>query len=180
MALTVEDGTGMATSDAFVSVAAFKAYCDLLGISYASYTDTQIEQAIRRASNYLTRSINWQGYRVNGRSQALAWPRYDVYDYSDCDVPRDVPSNEVPQEVVDACCVVAVEELATPGAMNPRVVLSKRKSKVSIDGAVSAEYPFASDGAEADRPVLLDLNSLIGRFMERGHGSALAGRAVRV
>lgn len=177
--LTVEDGTGLADADAFVSVAAFKAYCDLLGKEYSSYTDEQIEQAIRRASYHLTRSFNWQGYRVNGRSQALAWPRYDVCDYSDPDVPRDISSTEVPQEIVDACCEIVVRELASPGAMNPDVTLGKRKTRASIDGAVSVEYAFASRGPEADRPILMVVNALVSPFLARGSGSALAGRSVR-
>src|SRR4051812_4464605 len=87
MSLILEDGTGLANADTFASLAAFEAYWDQRGFDYSSYDDDAIEAALRRASSYLSNSFSWAGYRVKGRAQALAWPRFDVVDSEGWGVP---------------------------------------------------------------------------------------------
>ena len=76
MALTVEDGTGKADADAFVSVEDCDTYCEARGLTdwtgvADSPADTK-EAAIRRATDHLSAAYAWKGAKRNGRSQALA------------------------------------------------------------------------------------------------------------
>jgi hypothetical protein len=177
MALTVENGTGLANADALVSLAAFKSYCDALGLSYAAYTDTQLEQAIRRASLYLTNGFRWKGYPVKPRgagNQALSWPRYDVTD----EYGYSVDYASVPAEVANAACEIALREAETPGIMTPDYTPGERVKSERI-GPVSFEYDMSVAGAESTRPVLLKVTDMIGKFLDDSGGTMLAGQVVR-
>ena len=77
MALVVEDGTGKADAESFVTVAAFKAYCDARAITYG--TDAAIEALLRKATDYLGQRYGQllSGFRVR-TTQALDFPRYEM------------------------------------------------------------------------------------------------------
>lgn len=92
MAFTVEDGTGVAGANSYQSVVAFKAYHDDRGNDHSSYTDTQIEQALVRAADYIDKrwGPKFRGFRQK-KSQGLEWPRLDAFDDDDFlldDVPE--------------------------------------------------------------------------------------------
>ncbi|MEB3419910.1 DnaT-like ssDNA-binding protein [Salipiger marinus] len=183
MPIVVEDGTGKTDATAFISLAYFKAYCDARGHTYGA-DDTLIEQAIVRATAYLSDSYRWAGERIRGRSaigggQALAWPRSDVVD----DDGYSVPADSVPDEIQRATAEVARRELSTPGAMTPDYTPSERvKSKTVKAGPVSSatEYDLSRTDADSVRPVLLVVRDLIGPLLARGGGSMIQGSAVRV
>ena len=79
MALIVENGTGLATAESYSSVAEYKTYADNFGVSYAAFTDTQLEQFLRQATRYMGQMyrMRWKGYRVTS-TQSLDWPRAGV------------------------------------------------------------------------------------------------------
>lgn len=81
MTLTVEDGTGLAGADAFVSVADCESYFSLRGITnpLGSGSDESKEQFIRRATSYVEQHYfgKWKGSQST-ETQALAWPRTGV------------------------------------------------------------------------------------------------------
>ena len=91
-----EDGTGLADSNAYISLERFKDLSDLLGFEYSALTAEQIESGLIRATmvldaNFLSR---YPGDRaVTG--QALEWPRSKAH-YIDGEA---IPSNVVPKEV---------------------------------------------------------------------------------
>jgi hypothetical protein len=172
MALVVEDGTGKADAEAFVSVADCAAYCTNRGLSWTG-TDALKEAAIRRATTYLSTGFTWKGLKLNGRSQALAWPRTGVTD-ADGD---DVSDDEVPVEVVNACCEVAARELASPGVTSPDVTMTERVRSEGI-GPLRTEYAAAPATADAARPVLTLVMDLIGGLLS-GSSNLLAGSASR-
>jgi hypothetical protein len=179
MPFVVEDGTGKTDSNAFISVAYFKAYCDLRGHTYSD-DDTLIEQAIVRATAYLSDSYRWAGERIKGRSaigggQALAWPRWDVVD----DDGYSVPADSVPDEIERATAEVTRRELTTPGAMTPDYTPSERV-KMEKFGSVSFEYDLSRTDADSVRPVLLVVRDMIGPLLATGGGSMVQGSAVRV
>lgn len=83
MALIVEDGTGVANAESFVTVAETDA-----GLSahygttdWAGKSNDEKEQILRQACDYIvtTYSGRWKGTKVAG-DQALPWPRKNVYD----------------------------------------------------------------------------------------------------
>ncbi|BAQ18316.1 DnaT-like ssDNA-binding protein [Methyloceanibacter caenitepidi] len=174
MALEVEDGTGKSNADAFDALANVKTYWDAKGTDYSSYDDDAIEQAIRRSTSILSNSYTWKGTRVNGRDQALAWPRYGVEDSEGW----YVPATEVPKEVKEATAEIALRELVSPGSMTPDVTLSDKVKREKV-GSLEVEYANAQTGAEASRPVLLIVRDLIGGLLDGGSGSSIVGRAER-
>lgn len=174
MALTVEDGTGLSNADALASLAYVDAYHLARGNSTWTGTDAAKEEAIRRASEFLTNSYRWKGYPVNGRDQAQAWPRTYVEDAQG----YSVPSDEVPAEVQKACAEIALRELVTPGQMSPDYTPSERVKSERF-GSVSFEYDMSRPDAEAARPVLLIVRDLIGGLLDAAGGSRLSGAVVR-
>lgn len=90
MAMIVEDGTGLATADAFISVATAESYLTPRGFtSFAALTAAQKEAAIINASEYVSSAFGWIGARVS-QDQALAWPRVSAYPHT-MRVPPGVP-----------------------------------------------------------------------------------------
>lgn len=176
MALIVEDGTGLANADAFVSVADCTTYCDAQGLTgwteRTSDPDAD-EAAIRRATTWLSNSFIWKGYKLNGRSQALAWPRADVEDEED----EEVASDEVPAEIVTACCIAAAYERENPGGLSPNVTLTDRVKSEQI-GPIRTEYASSAMTADAARPVLTLVRDIISGLLASGSNS-LVGRVVR-
>ena len=78
MTLIVEDGTGLATSEAFCSVAFAAQYHSDRGNAAWDAIDNQ-EAALRLATDYMTQEYRnrWKGRRVL-ITQALDWPRAGV------------------------------------------------------------------------------------------------------
>lgn len=82
MTLIVEDGTGLTTSESYISVDNAKLYVNQFygaSHSFLSSSDTQIEQYLRRASQWMEGKYEnrWKGYRTD-EAQSLAWPRNAV------------------------------------------------------------------------------------------------------
>lgn len=175
MALIVTPGASNA--DAFVSVAACDAYCEAHGLTdwtgAASSPADIKEAAIRRATAYLSNAFSWKGYRVNGRSQSLAWPRADVED----DERNTVDPAAIPVEIVQACCHIAAAEAANPGVMNPSVDLTARVKREKV-GLIEVEYAGVANQAELSRPVLLVVGDLVGGLIAGGTNS-IVGVAIR-
>lgn len=175
MTLTVEDGTGLANADALISVADATTHHSARGNSTwgAADTDDQ-EAAIRVASSYLMNSFRWCGWPVNGREQAMPFPRTgltDTYGYS-------VDSDSVPREIVAACAELAEAERASPGTLNPTYTASERVKSETF-GSVSFTYDLSRTDADSIRPVLLEVRDLIGPFLDAGSGNRLSGGVVR-
>ena len=94
---TVEDGTGLSTANAYLSVADFKDHHTGRGNTSATdgtYGDTEIEAGIVRATDYVDKRF---GRRFRGdksyQTQELEWPRLDAYtdeDHELTGVPRQL------------------------------------------------------------------------------------------
>lgn len=81
-AFTVEDGSGLEDSNAYVSVAFCDDYHDGRGHDYwATLTDALKKDAIVRATDHVDRVFGrrYRGIRYSG-DQALLWPRSYAYD----------------------------------------------------------------------------------------------------
>jgi hypothetical protein len=168
---------GSASADSFASLAECEAYCLAQGLTdWTGAADSPAEPkeaALRRATAFLSNSFTWKGAKANGRSQALAWPRTDVED----EEGDEVDAETIPVEIVQATCIIAVRELVTPGYMNPAVVMTDRVKSERV-GPLAVEYQTTSFGPEAARPVLLQVNDLVGGLVSTT-GSAIVGSALR-
>lgn len=166
MSLTITPGG--ASDDAYISLAAYKAYCDARGYSYPADDDT-IERGIRRATQWVD---NTYGQRFIGCAatvtQALEWPRsYALYRGAYLD------DETIPTQIEQATAEAAKREIATPGTLSPD---RKRGGKIKRVKAGSAEVEFA-DGATAD--TLYTIVDGLLRDLAGSAGSSLAGASVR-
>jgi len=165
MALIVENGTGLPNADAFVSLAEADAY--FLNYNSTGWTGTnaQKEQAIRRATLWLSTYIKWNGSRTHGRDQALAWPRSGV---TDCE-SGSIPDNVVPIEVKMAAYIASAYELSNPGGLTPAITpgqqtLSEKVDVIQVTYMTPAQQGIVGpvDPLVALRPVLTQITDLLG------------------
>ena len=109
MALVVEDGTGLANADAYVSIAFVSDYSSKYttqGATWSAYDASTQERAIRVATLYLDQTYGnrWRGYRKS-KDQALDWPRSGVYDDDDYAIDADT----LPIKLQRACAELALD-----------------------------------------------------------------------
>ncbi len=74
MALTVEDGAGLANAEAYVSVSDAGTYHTAMGNTGWTGTDAVKEVALRRATQYIDSHYRFRGVALTS-TQALAFPR---------------------------------------------------------------------------------------------------------
>lgn len=162
MTLVVEDGTGLATAEAYVSVSDADAYHIARGNqSWADQTvpSDSKEAALRRATAFIDATYRgrFPGYPASGRRQALEWPRIGAYvtvpdngradgllypggrDLVFADGVYQIASNEIPRELTAAVCEAALRELTKPGSLAPDL---KRGGAIKSAGAGSARVEF--------------------------------------
>lgn len=175
--MTLVPTPGASNADAFVSLADCDAFCVARGLSdWTGSTESPSddrEAAIRRATAYLSTAYGWKGYKANGRSQALAWPRSEATDGEG----ETLADDEIPVEIVQACCFIAAAEVANPGVMTPNVNLSERVKSEGI-GSMRVEYVSLPNQAELSRPVVLAVQDLVSGLIS-GSSNPLVGSAFR-
>ena len=116
MALIVEDGTGLAGAESFISVANASAYHTARGNAAwaALASDTIREQCLRKATDYMEQAfrLRWAGYRTTV-TQALSWPRGDVPIPDSpgllAGYPGYLDDDVVPDAVENACAELALK-----------------------------------------------------------------------
>jgi len=140
MALIVEDGSGLAAAESYISEVEADAYHEKRG-NTAWDTVTDKEAVLRKATDYMLQNyrMSWKGVRMNG-VQALDWPRGYVYRESflngaSSSFPYLVPDNIVPVEVKNACAELALR--AATADLNPD--LSKDIVSQTV-GPISTTY----------------------------------------
>jgi len=123
MAFTVEDGTGLAAANAYVSVDYFRNYHRDRGHAFEG-TTAQIQQSIVRATDYIDKRFGrrFVGRRTD-RGQALEWPRIDAFD-RDTHLLNGVDA--IPRQLQKACAEYALRALA---------LLTGTDADLSPDGA---------------------------------------------
>ena len=160
MTFVVEDGTGKADAESYVSVADAGAYAAARGLPFDVTGAPAIalaEQALRRATEWIDAKY---GPRFAGTwavdGQALAWPRlYASYRLT------SLPSDEVPSQVVAATIQAAVRELASPGSLSPDITTGKIKKRVRVEGAVEVEYAVGSGGVASQTPIVSIIDGIL-------------------
>lgn len=133
MPLIVEDGSGRADSESYISVAAADTrHANLGNTNWTTLTTVEKEQALRRAALYMEQAYRdrWQGYRQT-TTQALSWPRNSVVVDGFVTIDSDV----VPAEVANACADLAFK--AAAGDLNADLVRGVVRKKV---GPLETEY----------------------------------------
>lgn len=173
MALVVEDGSGLAGAESYVSVADCAGYATARGLAFPTTDAALCEQALRRATAWLDDRYarRFPGARRRLRAQALEWPRVGVTDANG----YSVPETEVPTEVVRATCEAAVRELASPNSLAPDLKRGGAIRAVKA-GSVSVEY---AAGASASTTFQTIDDALSRLLAFGGGGSLISGKLVR-
>jgi len=114
MTIIVEDGTGLANAESYVSVVDANAYHSKLGNDVWADLDTSVkEQLLRKATDYMVAQyrLQYAGYRRYS-TQSLDWPRLYVplIDSLSANVfPQYVDFDIVPTTVKNVCAELALK-----------------------------------------------------------------------
>lgn len=138
MSLIIEDGSGVALADSYVSVEQANAYHAKHGnAAWADMDYADKESALVRATDYMMQAYRarWKGFRSN-LGQALDWPRQSVI-LTDMGINYMVPYTSIPEEVKKACAELALRAMTGGVATDlapdqERGVLSESVTGVSI------------------------------------------------
>ncbi len=158
--------------------AGYSSYHTARNHSLASHTDARVDAALIVASEWIDAvyRMSFPGLKVGMRSQEREWPReggMDIYGYA-------ISSASVPTEIINATYEAAYRQIETPGCLSIDWTPSKYK-RVSVDGAVSAEYQtFDSIGDAQMRLAIVDqiLDPILtgtGADISKHSGSVLRG-----
>lgn len=172
--MVVEDGTGIASADSYVSLNDAIEYCSDHGLTFSSSPSTLGEAALIRATAAIDARYggSFPGYRKSGRDQGLQWPRAAAYDSEGWLIADD----EVPVEVINATIEAAVRELASPNSMMPDL---ERGGHIQSLRAGSVGITYASNASARTTFTLIDgiLSNVLNGSGSSGGG--LFGSTVR-
>ena len=174
MTLTVTPGD--ANADSYADLVEIKAHWDSVGFDYTGYSDTDIEQAARRATAWLDGRYRrrFPGYRQYGRAsripQALEWPRSWAEDVEGEAIPLDT----IPPEVKDAQAEAARREVAGT-TLSPDVTLGDTVTSESV-GPISTEYAGIAS-VEGQRPILTVVDEILAPLFPSARNTKFVMRA---
>lgn len=147
MAIIVEDGTGKADAETYISVADADAYhLARANTAWAALLTADKEAHLRKAADHMLQAyrMRWKGSRVTG-TQALDWPRAwvvrDDFEQSTLNGSQVIgsrqyyPSDDVPLEVSRACAELALRSIS--GELAPDVGQRTVREKVDV---IEVEY----------------------------------------
>lgn len=172
MSFTVEDGSGVAGANSYLSTAAADIYwADRNNAGWAAASVLEKEAALIAASQYLDATYRWKG-RKGGSGQGLDWPRSGVVD----EEGLSVGGNALPAGLTAAAAELALEALSErllPGQARGGAL--KRES-VRVDAIAEEQEYF--EGAAGGRSFPLVDRLLTGLIVGRaGSGAAKLRRA---
>lgn len=165
MALEIEDGSGKADSNSYVTVAEAQAYAAARGVVLPA-AEADVETLLVQSMDYLESfRSKYQGRKTWPRpdmdvshpdAQALQWPRTGVV--LDCDY--NLPDNVIPQELKQAQMQAAIEVfngLVLMPSTDGRVV---KREKVDV---IETEYMTADEtgGGAVGSPSFPALEALL-------------------
>lgn len=102
MPFTVEDGSNVEDSNAYIEVEFFRDWHSTRGLNEAAvnagnFHDSKVKSAIVRASDYVDKRFGdrYVGYKrnINDNAQSMQWPRLDAFDNFD----NYIQSDEIPK-----------------------------------------------------------------------------------
>jgi len=158
MALIVEDGSGKADANSYISVADARTFASSRGITMDA-SDTIVEQQLLDAMDWLAQFYDrWQGLQVT-RLQALPWPRSYVWlnGYMQ-------NANFMPPQLLHAQVFLAVESETTellPNGAGREVI--RKKTDV-------LETEWAPTGTSVVTPVFSRVDTLLAPLLDGGGG----------
>jgi hypothetical protein len=165
MALTIEDGTGVAGADSYVALSDVRTYAANLGYTVPT-ADANLEVLVRKAAVYLeSMRFRYLGSKIRG-SGYLQWPRSGVY-IDQFVVDEDV----IPQELKNAQCQLAIELQTT----DPTATVTGFAVRQKTIGPITTIYAVG-DNAGQPTPTMPKVEALLAPLCRSG-GSMSVVRA---
>lgn len=175
--IIVEDGTGLSNANAYSSMDDSDTYHESVGHSAwidDSQSDLSVQAKIRGAA-YIDRkySTQWPGTKVNGRSQSMAWPRTNAYDY----YGEEIDSESVPREIITAAYEAEWREFQDPGSLSPDVIAAQQVIEERV-GSIAVRYSDTSS-TSATIPTVTEIDEILASIIgeQRGTNVSLVKRA---
>ena len=173
--LVVEDGTGLPDANCYSSMEDSDAYHDSVGHTawveaVSSPPDDVRVQAKIRGAAYIDRypsQVNrtWPGSRVNGRDQAMAWPRENAVDQEG----EEIDDESVPNEVIIASYEAEWREFQDPGSLTPDVITAQQVLSERV-GSIAVTYSNTA-GVQAQIPVITEIENILSSILGRSRGT---------
>ena len=139
--IVVEDGSGVANADSYITVAEARAYAAKRGFTtFDALTDGEVEAKIILAMDVVeSYRGSFKGTKASS-TQALQWPRADVYIDG-----TEIASTTIPTELKNALSQLSVDAVSSTLQPNlgGRTVTREKVDVVEIEYAArgaSAEY----------------------------------------
>lgn len=172
MAITVQNQQGsVAAANAYADAAAFKAFHQDRAVSVSAYSDSAIEAALIRATDFMDARYQFIGARLNP-GQGTACPRY--LPDGERSYPRDVQTlepgylltTEQWNAVVKACIQLGYRALVKSGGLLPDPTIDgtgQRLTRKTVKaGPVETTKEFAvSNRADANVPSYPEVDLLL-------------------
>lgn len=172
MAFTVEDGSGLATANSYLSVADFTIHHTDRNVSSVvdgDFETAEIQGALVQATDYIDKRFGrrFRGWR-RSRAQALEWPRTDAFDDDDY-LLDDLPTQLLKATAEYALIVLQLGRGLAPipgvpfpvvgsdGTVTSEASSALRRSRDKV-GPIEEEREYAS-AVESNRPMTSTGNS---------------------
>ena len=166
MALTVEDGTGVADANSYITVQEARDYASLRGLTLPT-TDAEIEVLIIKAFDYLE-SFEYKGEPANPPQDA-EFPRDNLY------IQGVLFANDaIPGKLKKAQAQLTYEASQTelqPTGDGREVV----KEKVDV-----VEVQYAEKGTSVSRPTFTSVDALLADLIRTGSGIGGSLSSIRI
>lgn len=158
MALVVEDGTGLAKAESYISVEQADTYMTRMGHdAWATATQADKEKALRQATQYVDSRYRYKNQPLKPE-QSLEWPRIGL--------PWPI------KRVIDATCELAIRALTA--SLYTDVAPTDAVKSETI-GPISTVYQESKNGGQVQYALVADLlrplvatGQLMGIRLERG------------
>lgn len=151
IAIEVEDGTGKANANSFLSLADAEAFFEAYAFK-ADWTGTEETKtaALVQATGILESQFDWKGRRSQPDNQALQWPRTNVWEGD-----RYVRFNEIPKAIKNATALLAMAVLGNDSFMtrDPGQGGADQIAGINLgNGALQVDFQTQStEGATSNR-----------------------------
>lgn len=99
---TVETGSGLDSATSYASVEQFLQYHLDIGTDYSALDVDKVKGYLNKATAFIDMSYRFDGLPYSD-TQALSFPRYDIYDRNDVYIPL----GKLPKELIAAVCYLA-------------------------------------------------------------------------
>lgn len=159
VALIIEDGTGVANADSYITLVEARAYAAKRGLSLPASPagDAELEQLLIKAMDYIeAKRDEFQGTKTES-DQSLQWPRSGVTIDG-----FEIDDDFIPKALKDAQAQLAVDGQTTdlmPAGTGREVI----KEKVDV-----IEVQYAEQGSGSVQPVFTKAEALLAPLLERG------------